>query len=520
MKAILEKAKRIKVIHCVAALFLVCHFLLLLPLYQIAQYDIPSADDYASAITNKHYALYNDGFISWIQGCWARTVEAYQNSQGTYSTYFFCGPLNPTGQFEAYYFVVPIFLLTLFHASMFWMLYVALHKILNLRRSIVIMTYVIVSTLCIQLIPSAAEGLYWCSGALMYTGFFSVAMFATAELLLIIRAKGCKTLPVRIAGVSLLTFIIGGSNYPTAVAMLVILAYAAGYCLLYKRKASLRVLIPLCACAVGLLLSFLAPGNTARMEREGVSYHGTLTSALQLAFLLGFQWIRQWCTLPVIVGILMLIPIAAYGMMHTKHQFPLPFLWSVLSLIAFCALLTPTTYSYGWIGPARYMNIVFFGFVLMICSNVFYLTGWLMSRFRNTCEQHNMSYVTIMSSLFSPLKRYCFFIVAGLLIIARILLAPNFYSDERIPSQRNRYTSEQAYIDMRDGYAWRYHQTYLERIALLTDSETQDLLFEPYKNPPATLYFDDITEDPNDWRNQCVSVYFGKNSVALFPQQD
>ncbi|MGN0762643.1 MAG: hypothetical protein ACI4MK_04610, partial [Aristaeellaceae bacterium] len=143
-----------------------------------------------------------------------------------------------------------------------------------------------------------------------------------------------------------------------------------------------------------------------------------------------------------------------------------------------------------------------------------------MSRFRDTCEQHNMSYVTIMSSLFAPLKRYCVFIVAGLLIVMRIVLAPNFYSDDRIPSQRKRYASEQAYIDIRDDHAWWYYQAYRERLTLLTDSETQDVLLEPYKTLPATLYFDDITEDPSDWRNQCVSVYFGKNSVALKPQQD
>ncbi|MGN0764560.1 MAG: hypothetical protein ACI4MK_14270, partial [Aristaeellaceae bacterium] len=68
MRVLLEKGKRIKVIHCIAALFLVCHLLLLVPLYQIAQYDIPSADDYASAITNKYYASQTNGIISWLQG--------------------------------------------------------------------------------------------------------------------------------------------------------------------------------------------------------------------------------------------------------------------------------------------------------------------------------------------------------------------------------------------------------------------------------------------------------------------
>lgn len=515
---IIKKMQNVQLVHCIACVMLVLHFLLILPLYQISRYDIPSADDYSTAVTNLQYASLSEGFFPWIRGCFERTIEAYNGWQGTFSTYFFCASLNPAGQYENYYFLVPVTLLSLFHLSMFWMLYVALYKVLNIRRSIVIMVYVIVSTLCVQMMPSVSEGFYWASGAIMYTGFFSIAMLAIAEQLLIFRLKKSWRLPLRIMGLALLTFIIGGGNYPTAIAMLIVLAYAAGYCSLYNRRALLRVALPLMTCAIGLILSFVAPGNTARMETENVAYQGTISSTLHIGFMLGFQWIRQWCTMPLLVALFMLVPITGYGMRHITHRFPLPLLWCILSLAGYCAILMPSAYSYGWIGPDRYMNIVYFGFVLMICSDVFYIIGWFMNKFHQNCSNFGLEYKDICKSMFFPIKKNIVFIAIWFAIIIKILLSQNFYFDSKIPSVRERYVSEQAYIDLREGRAWNYYQQYLNRMDVLLNNEVSDAVFKPYEDVPITLYFDDITEDPWDWRNQSMSSYFEKASVTLMSE--
>ena len=62
------------------------------------------------------------------------------------------------------------------------------------------------------------------------------------------------------------------------------------------------------------------------------------------------------------------------------------------------------------------------------------------------------------------------------------------------------------------GEARIYKQEADERIAILNRnekiSELKDFTVRPY-----VLYFDDITTDENDWKNQAMANWYGKEKV-------
>ncbi len=46
-------------------------------------------------------------------------------------------------------------------------------------------------------------------------------------------------------------------------------------------------------------------------------------------------------------------------------------------------------------------------------------------------------------------------------------------------------------------------------------AEEADLEVAPYSEKPYLLFFDDITDDPENWKNMAVSAFYGKQTVKL-----
>lgn len=77
------------------------------------------------------------------------------------------------------------------------------------------------------------------------------------------------------------------------------------------------------------------------------------------------------------------------------------------------------------------------------------------------------------------------------------------------------FTSIMAISSMRSGQAQEYHACALRRLETLEDNDIKDAVLESFPSLPYVLYFDDITDDPDDWRNIGLSAYYGKDSVIL-----
>lgn len=62
---------------------------------------------------------------------------------------------------------------------------------------------------------------------------------------------------------------------------------------------------------------------------------------------------------------------------------------------------------------------------------------------------------------------------------------------------------------------YQYSQEAFARNKVLLESEGKDVVMNDYSVKPGMLFFDDIQEDPNDWRNNSVREFYKLNSIVL-----
>ena len=76
-------------------------------------------------------------------------------------------------------------------------------------------------------------------------------------------------------------------------------------------------------------------------------------------------------------------------------------------------------------------------------------------------------------------------------------------------------SSYQAFVEIKSGEAEQYSIEADARYDILKNSKGKDVVLKPFTAHPYLVFFEDITENPNDWRNQHMLKYFELNSVVL-----
>ena len=72
----------------------------------------------------------------------------------------------------------------------------------------------------------------------------------------------------------------------------------------------------------------------------------------------------------------------------------------------------------------------------------------------------------------------------------------------------------EAYMELYLGEAQRYELEYLERENIIFNFKEKDVIVSPFTIKPLVLYFDDIDDEVNDWKNEAVADYYGINSIV------
>lgn len=73
-------------------------------------------------------------------------------------------------------------------------------------------------------------------------------------------------------------------------------------------------------------------------------------------------------------------------------------------------------------------------------------------------------------------------------------------------------------MSLRTGQAQQYYSENQERLAVLENESLDEVYLNDFTYKPYVLYFDDIQEDPTDWRNRDTAAYFGKKALYLLKQ--
>lgn len=75
----------------------------------------------------------------------------------------------------------------------------------------------------------------------------------------------------------------------------------------------------------------------------------------------------------------------------------------------------------------------------------------------------------------------------------------------------------QAWNSVKSGEAIQYMLEQQERYALLQNEELKQVGLSEFSVKPTVLYFDDIEEDPANWKNAAMADFFEKEKVWLIP---
>lgn len=490
----MDKLKReenqVKILFAGTILVLLC---VVLPLFLIARYNFQSVDDIgfsgpAESIWQETHSVYQV-FIGQIP----HTIDYWREWQGNFSVGWFTTSMMGIFIKDAYY-MGTYLSLGGFVLSGLLLFMVLLKKVLGadtFRAGIIA-----ISVLCMQilLVPVPAEAYFWFCGAVTYTGAYSAALLLTLFLVLLYLESGKRRKRFMLMlGIMLLSLFVAGGTYVTLMGMF--LVYFFLVVLYWYRKNPNRWL-----ATAGLLLylavaglNVLAPGNQKRLTSAGAEQMSAIGAILRSLWEAAL-YIAKNTMLPSVILALLFVPLFLKIVKKKNYQYPLPLLVTLISFGVFAAQFTPNLYTLGITGAGRIQNVYRWTFYIWLYGNELYWIGWLVRKKK------------VYESNTNTTEGY---LLPGWMLGAVLLaLALYVWGGDTLSSVSAAYS-------LHRGEAQSYYAEYQERLAVLEDETVTDAVFKPYTFIPYVLYFGDITDKPEDWVNQAVANYYGKNSVVL-----
>ena len=471
-------------------LFLIGIAASILPLLAISRYNVPAADDYSFSCETYHAVQQGEGISGVIKGAAEKTKNVYFSWQGTFSAIFFMALQPAIWGFEHYSITAYMMLISLLFSIFFFCIRI-FSGVFNIQKKLSGIIATIISFAWIQFLPSPNQGIFWYNSSVYYTFTFAVfltAISVTAGYLL----HGGKW---RALILCILSVIVGGSNFVTALIASVLILFCIGMLILNKNKKWSSLLIPAVFLFVSFALSVAAPGNQTRQAL--FTEHPGIAASILLSFAEAGRAIVRWADLRYLFFLLLIFPfIRTAAFSACRGTFALPGCVTVFSFCLLSAMFTPQIYSMGSAGPDRLQNIIYFTFILLSAFNLFYWIGWgrsIQEMKRDAGFEKGLSLTSIV----------CFTIPAFICLALSVVV---FHQP---------LSSAAALGELRSGEAKAYYEEVLARRVTLEDDSIKDCVLSPFEHTPYLLYFTDMTDDPNYYENQDACTYYGKTSIIV-----
>lgn len=508
-------------------LLIVIYALSLIPVLIIGKYDYPSADDFSMGLGTRLVYEATGSLLAVAGKILSETVRYYRTWIGYFTSCLFT-TVSPATFGEAWYALTPAVILLALHVGVAIFFYALMEKALGMNRYVRRCMTVLALFLMVQRMPEGSlrvEAFYWYSGAGNYTLTFSAGLLYLAFYVLSVCGVRSKNRSLFLVLACIMGFLAGGGNYLSALSFAVVSVLFAVY--LVKRK--IGRLLPAAFYLCGFAVSCLSPGNRIRGgEAEG---YGALKSILlSLYYTLSYplnQWMN-WAVLLILAlaGVIFWMGFAEIefsganakaggaaasekadsGAQAVQLRFAAPFPAAVLAYGIVSCVVTPALYAQGNMDAGRIQSTFWLHAVLVLLLLEWYLVGGLYRRFS---KDQNASAVSCLQNASAA---SCLRNGAGGFVRA-ILLFFIVFSLLAVKGNPDFYTGTSAVSELLDGSAAQYGRENEERLRILRNPREQDAVLPRYTVQPNLLYFEDVSEDPDDWINQKMSEYYGKNSI-------
>lgn len=523
-------------------IILICFLLSVIPLYIIGMYAHPSVDDYYYGTQTVQVWNETHSIASVIKCSFDEMLNTYNIWQGNFSAIFLMR-LQPGIFGEQYYFITPLILLSAYIGFSIFFFYTALKKIFKADSYLAATVGICLTFVSMQLCMTPSDSFYWYNGAIYYTFFYSLMLFLFALLIRMRTARAAGTVIFTLIS-SVLAFLIGGSNYATALFMCIILALAAGaaiYSVLTKKNKVIRsyhmaayIIVALAAMA-GLFISMVAPGNALRQDSVGRSTGIIKTFIYTFAF--GGYSIAKVLNAPCLIFFVCMIPVFYSIAKKSGFTYRYPLLVAVFTFGLYCSMGTPVFYAQGLRMPYRMMNIIFFAAYVFIAFNMIYLLGWIWNKYGKDSHE-NMSHKDtykintgkkqislddIVNNFYDKIKAsrkntilalaisLCAFVIAciGCIEVGETEYKSGDAGFSNLP------LSAAAALSLLNGDAKTYDTELTARDEYLTSTsdDEQFITVPALSKRPAPIFHSDITDDAGDWHNAHLAMYYHKECV-------
>lgn len=534
-------------------LLIVIYVLSLIPVLVIGKYDYPSADDFSMGLGTRLVYEATGSLLAVAGKILSETARYYRTWIGYFTSCLFT-TVSPATFGEDWYALTPAVILLALHVGVAVFFYALMEKALGMNRYVRRCMTVLALFLMVQRMPEGSlrvEAFYWYSGAGNYTLTFSAGLLYLAFYVLSVCGVRRKNRSLFLALACIMGFLAGGGNYLSALSFAVVSVLFAVYLVNMKirqgensrmgRLCVIGRLLPAAFYLCGFAVSCLSPGNRIRGgEAEG---YGALKSILlSLYYTLSYplnQWMN-WAVLLILAlaGVIFWMGFAesgglganagagsaaasekpeekvrgaaasetCSGAQAVQLRFAAPFPAAVLAYGIVSCVVTPALYAQGNMDAGRIQSTFWLHAVLVLLLLEWYLVGGLYRRFS---KEQNASAV---SCLRNASAASCLRNGAGGFVRA-ILLFFIVFSLLAVKGNPDFYTGTSAVSELLDGSAAQYGRENEERLRILKNPREQDAVLPRYTVQPNLLYFEDVSEDPDDWINQKMSEYYGKNSI-------
>ena len=557
-------------------LLIVIYALSLIPVLIIGKYDYPSADDFSMGLGTRLVYEATGSLLAVAGKILSETVRYYRTWIGYFTSCLFT-TVSPATFGEAWYALTPAVILLALHVGVAVFFYALMEKALGMNRYARRCMTVLALFLMVQRMPEGSlrvEAFYWYSGAGNYTLTFSAGLLYLAFYVLSVCGVRSKNRSLFLVLACIMGFLAGGGNYLSALSFAVVSVLFAVYLVKMKTRQGensrmgmlcvIGSLLPAAFYLCGFAVSCLSPGNRIRGgEAEG---YGALKSILlSLYYTLSYplnQWMN-WAVLLILAlaGVIFWMGFAEIefsganakaggaavsekagetvrgaaasekagetvrgaaapekagnGAQAVQLRFAAPFPAAVLAYGIVSCVVTPALYAQGNMDAGRIQSTFWLHAVLVLLLLEWYLVGGLYRRFS---KEQNASAVSCLqnasaaSCLRNASATSCLWNGAGGFVRA-ILLFFIVFSLLAVKGNPDFYTGTSAVSELLDGSAAQYGRENEERLRILKNPREQDVVLPRYTVQPNLLYFEDVSEDPDDWINQKMSEYYGKNSI-------
>lgn len=482
-----------------AIILTIAYIVLLIPVLYIGRYNYHGADDFGFSAASHVAWEDTHSMLAVIKAAGETVVDRWHTWQGTFTTMFLMA-LEPGIYGDVFYHFVPFIMIGSMTASAMFLFYVLIVKIAGCEKSIWLSVSMLYLIYALECMINPNEGFYWYNGSTHYMIPHAMAMVLVGVLLLAITSKHRVLLCV-IA--SVLSFLLGGSNYISALSTGVGLGLAILFLIIKKKIKDLwLVIIPFVTYIPSFIINVIAPGNSVR-QAYTPNHPGPIKAVMLSFYYCIDQAFGEWLDWFTILFVMALIPFISVIIIKLRDRlsFKYPLFVVGMSYCFLSSMYAPTSYASGDLCGGRVSNIMFLTYLLLIVVNTTYLLGWLDNKTGIADKTMQLLNYSLLKA-----KYYVAFVIAILVVFAGLTAI----------KEENRFVTVSAIHSLVNGEAKTYGDEARARSASIESNTSSSILLPRYTVMPYLLYTDDIVPDATDWRNDAMSRYYRIDTIEAY----